>query len=217
MTLIAIVGCDKGEEEGEGRTALCREEQGPMAPDSLNSRLVNTYMRREGGKRRGLVEGPRKRWVEDLEVGAFQRGGIIEVMFFLSVDDVYLACRCLFWCCGPYLECGGEAHLEVSSIHGGLGGELLEHPQQRLLEHRLQYHEAEGSSMRRRGRRGAGETASYRWSNHCPVWEGCVLCVTCPKESASTMRPPVFSTHTFISIMPTYTTHTQTDTRGRRT
>jgi hypothetical protein len=48
------------------------------------------------------------------------------------------------------------------------------------------------------------------------VW----LCsITCPKESASTMRPPVFSTHTFISIMPTYTTHRHTEqgVRHRKT
>lgn len=30
-----------------------------------------------------------------------------------------------------------------------------------------------------------------------------VVVRTCPKESARTMSPPVFSTHTFISIMPT--------------
>jgi hypothetical protein len=57
---------------------------------------------------------------------------------------------------------------------------------------------------------GGGEGGLYG------VWEEkeVVVVCTCPKESASTMRPPVFSTHTFISIMPTYITHTETHKRA---
>ena len=128
---------------------------------------------------------------------------------------------------GTYLKGGRKAHLQVPPVLRDLGGQLLEDAEEGLLEHGLG-----GREGGREGRRG-GRVNIYVWvqDNHPPaelpvIWPPhtslpplppslppslppcvCVSLSVCgrtwEKVSARTMRPPVFSTHTFISIMPT--------------